>query len=112
MANSNARFPAAVQSKEALAESCVWTCGTDLSALCVMAETEDIDEDTRALVEQLCTRAGILMEDTSVQALIRAASLDDLHSKVVRSKSAVGGMDRLLNAAYALLQGDGEFQVQ
>jgi hypothetical protein len=74
-----------------------------------MTGAQDIDEDTRALVEQLCTRAGTLMEDTSVEALVRAASLDDLYSKIVRSKSAVGRMERLLRAADALLQDEGNF---
>lgn len=89
--------------KEALAESCVWTCVTDMSALRGMAEIYDLDEDTRALIEQLCTRVGMLMEDASVQALVRAASLDDLHSKVERSRFAVRHMARLLSAADALL---------
>lgn len=43
-----------------------------------MAKIHDIDEDTKALVEQLCTRAGMLMEDTSVEALVRASSLTGL----------------------------------
>lgn len=89
--------------KEVLAESCVWTCGTGTSALRGMAEIYDLDEDTRALVEQLCTCVGMLMEDASVQALVRAASLDDLHLKVERLGFAVRHMDRLLSAAGALL---------
>lgn len=106
MANSNARFAAPVQSKGAVAESCVWTCGSDMSALYGMAETYELDEETSVLVEQLCTRAGILMEDASVQALIRAALLDDLHLKIERSRFAVRQMDRLLSAADALLSAD------
>ena len=89
--------------KEALAESCVWTCGVDVSALCGMADVDHLDEETRALVEQLCTRAGMLMEDASVQALVRAASLNDLRLKVERSRFAVRHMERLLGAADALL---------
>ena len=72
-----------------------------------MAETHDLDKDTRALVEQLCTRVGMLMEDTSVYALLRAASLDDLHLKVERSRFAVRHMDQLLGAADALLDPKG-----
>ena len=89
--------------KEELAESCVWTCGTDMSALRGMAEIYDLDEDARALVEQLCTRVGMLMEDASVEALVRAASLNDLNLKVERSRVAVRHMDQLLSAADALL---------
>ena len=54
-----------------------------------MAEICDLDEETRVLVEQLCTRVGMFMEDASVQALVQAASLEDLHFKVERSRFAV-----------------------
>ena len=92
--------------KEGLAESWVWTCVTDMCALPGMAEIYDLDEETRLLVEELCTRVGMLMEDASVQALVRAALLDDLHLKVERSRFAIRQMDRLLSAAYALLSPD------
>jgi hypothetical protein len=68
-----------------------------------MAEISDVDEETRVLVEQLCTRVGMLMEDVSVQALIRTAPLDELQLKVERLRLTVGHMDRLLGAAEALL---------
>jgi hypothetical protein len=89
--------------KEAPAESCVWTCDTETGALRGMIETYELDQDTRALVEQLCTRVGMLMEDASVQALIPAASLNDLRLKVERSRFAVRHMEQLLGAADALL---------
>lgn len=69
-----------------------------------MDELHDLDEDTRALVEQLCTRVGMLMEDASVQALVRAASITSLKLKVERSQCAVRHMGRLLSAADALLR--------
>ena len=75
----------------------------DVSACRGMAETQDIDEDTKSLVEQLCTSAGMLMEDTSVEALVRAPSLAGLRLKVERSRCAVRRMDQLLGAAGALL---------
>ncbi len=68
-----------------------------------MAKANHIDENTRALIEQLCTRAGMLMEDASVEALVRAASLTGLRFKVERSRSAVRRMDQLLGAADALM---------
>lgn len=73
-----------------------------MTALYGMAETYEVDEETGFLVEQLCTRVGMLMEDASVQALVRAASLD-LHLKVERSRFAVRHMARLLSAADAFL---------
>lgn len=74
-----------------------------------MAKIYDVDEETRVLVEKLCTRVGMLMEDVSVQALIRAASLDELQLKVDRSGFAVGQMYRLLSAADALLSREFRF---
>ena len=68
-----------------------------------MAGIYDVDEETMVLVEQLCTRVGMLMEDASVQALARAASLDDLQLKVNLSRFAVRHMYRLLSTANALL---------
>lgn len=95
--------------KEALAESCVWTCVTDTGALCGMAEIYNVDEETRVLVEQLCTRVGMLMEDASVQALVRATSIDELHLKVERCRFAINHMDGLGCAADALLQSERGF---
>jgi hypothetical protein len=74
-----------------------------MSALSVMADVDDLDEDTRALVEQLCTRVGTLMEDASVLALVRAVSLDELYWKVKRSGFAVRQMDQILGTADTLL---------
>jgi hypothetical protein len=68
-----------------------------------MAEISDVDEETRVLVEQLCTRVGMLMEDVSVQALIRTVPLDELQLKVERLRLTVRHLDRLLGAAEALL---------
>lgn len=69
-----------------------------------MADVDDLDEDPRSLAQQLCTRAGMLMEDESVQALTRAASLDELQLKVGHLRLTVDHMDRLLGAAEALLR--------
>lgn len=74
-----------------------------MGALCGMADICDVDEETKVLVEQLCTRVGMLMEDASVLAVVRAASLNDLRLKVERSRFAVRHMERLLGAADALL---------
>ncbi len=106
MTNSNGRFAAPVQSKRTPAESCVWTCGTDIGALGGMADIYEVDDETRLLVEQPCTRVGMLMEDASEPALVRAASITSLKLKVERSQCAVRHMERLLSAADALLRPD------
>lgn len=68
-----------------------------------VAQDDELDGDTRELVEQLCTRAGMLMEEVSEAALIRASSAHDLSSKIRRARSAVQKMDRLLSAAEVLI---------
>lgn len=68
-----------------------------------MAEIRDIDEDAQALIEQLCTHAGILMEDTSVVVLMRPSSPAGLRLKIELSRRAVHRLDQLLGAASALL---------
>lgn len=69
-----------------------------------MAPTHNLDDETRALIEQLCSRAGMLMEDASVEAIVRAPSLNGLRLKVERSRSAVRQMHQLLGAADTLLK--------
>ena len=102
--NSNARFAAPVQLKRSADLKLRLDLRRRHGRIVGMAEISDVDEETRVLVEQLCTRAGMLMEDVSVQALTRAASLEDLLLKVEHSRFAVGHMDRLLGAAEALLR--------
>lgn len=45
-----------------------------MGALGGMTEICDVDEETRVLVEQVGIRVGMLMEDASVEALVRALS--------------------------------------
>lgn len=60
-------------------------------------------DDVKVLIERLCTQAGILIEDASVIALVRAQSVDELAVKVQQCRSAVQKMRQILNAADALL---------
>ena len=69
-----------------------------------MARNHEFDEDTRALIEQLCTRAGMLMEDASVEVLFRATSIAHLRFKMERTRRAVKQMHQLLDAVEALAQ--------
>jgi hypothetical protein len=85
--------------------SCVWTSGKGKSACRdSMAEPPDLDDDTRALIEQLCTRAGMLMEDASVEALVRASSITGLKLKAERIGQTVQQIHQLFAAAEALLR--------
>lgn len=71
--------------------------------MCAVANDDELDEVTLALVKQLCTRARMLMEDANAVALIRASSTHDLQFKIQRARCAVHKMDRLLGAAEALI---------
>lgn len=68
-----------------------------------MAEIEALNDDVRSIVESLCARAGILMEDLSVVALLVPSSDEELISKVRQARSAVEKMRLILDAADALL---------
>lgn len=81
----------------------MWTSGAYLSVCVGMAKTRTLDSDTQDLVEQLCTRAGMLMEDASVNALLRGSSAAQLRAKVQKSRLAATQMLRLLDAAAALI---------
>jgi hypothetical protein len=73
-----------------------------------MSTACEIDDETRILIEQLCTRAGMLMEDTSAEALVRSLSMGDLRTKIEQIEYAVCNMGRLINAAKALLNSEPE----
>jgi len=63
-----------------------------------------MDQDTADLVAQLCTRVGILMEDTSVVALtLGAVDESELSEMIERLQLAAGKIGHLLAAAQALL---------
>lgn len=63
---TNARFAAEVEWNIA-SPSWIWTSGSSRAVVSAM------DETTEDLIAQLCTRAGIIMEDTSVRALMAQA---------------------------------------
>jgi hypothetical protein len=62
---TNARIAAKVEWNEGC-QSWIWTSNLSLGVVSAM------DEETEDLIAQLCTRAGIIMEDTSVRALMVA----------------------------------------
>jgi hypothetical protein len=64
-----------------------------------------MDEDTLALVRQLCTRAGTLMEDASVTALVWNPRELSVGGRLEDLKDAIEQMRALIAAAQALLAG-------
>jgi len=62
-----------------------------------------MDEDTAALIQALCVRAGMIMEDESVGAItFQAAEGAQAEAQLVRLINASEVISRLLDAANAL----------
>jgi hypothetical protein len=95
-ANSNARFEHEVEWKEDTAKSCVWTCAATDGFVTVM------NDDDIALIRQLCTRAGCIMEDTSVIALIRDDGLT-LEARLAKLSAAANDIHALVAVARAIM---------
>jgi hypothetical protein len=94
-ANSNARFDTQVEWKVRKRRSCVWTCAASHCFVSTM------DDEDIALIRQLCTRVGCLMEDTSVVALI----WDDgvaIDARLAKLSAAANDIHALVAAAQAL----------
>jgi hypothetical protein len=63
-----------------------------------------MDADTEDLIAQLCTRAGILMEDASVMALmIRGLDVAERPARLKKLSAAIATMASLVEAAEALM---------
>ena len=61
-----------------------------------------MDKATFALVAELCARAGMIMEDTSVAALTIGAAEADVASTLDQIERAVDQMSKLIAAARSL----------
>jgi len=63
-----------------------------------------MDDDTRDLIAQLCTRIGMIMEDTSVVALTISGRMDDeRRAEIDDIKLAARQISALIEAVGALL---------
>jgi hypothetical protein len=64
-----------------------------------------MDEDTLELTQRLCTRAGMIMEDASAEALMIAASdAGTMSQKLTRLAEAAQAIGAMISAAQALHQ--------
>lgn len=62
-----------------------------------------MDDDIGDLISALCTRAGMIMEDASVDALMmRADDPDAINAKLERLADAALAISAIINAAQAL----------
>ena len=93
--NTNARFEREVECKEGAAKSCVWTCATPCRLVSAM-------DDDIALIRQLCTRVGCILEDTSIIALIWDDGLA-IDARLAKILAAASDINALVAAAGALL---------
>ena len=62
----------------------------------------ELDADTIDLINQLCTRVGMLMEDGAPIALHRSGSAPELKSRLWELQESVTSMTSLISAARAL----------
>lgn len=61
-----------------------------------------MDDDTAELIRALLTRAGMIMEDASVDAIMLAGSHADLSSQIASVQQANDVVGALVRAAVAL----------
>lgn len=67
-----------------------------------MTGADELDADTIDLINQLCTRAGMLMEDGAPLALHRSGSVAELKSRLWHLQASMTSMASLITAASAL----------
>lgn len=94
--NSNARFERQVEWKVSERESWIWTVSRG-GRLCA-----GMDDDTAELIRALLTRAGMIMEDASLDAIMLTGSHADLSSQIVSVRRANDVVGALVRAAAAL----------
>jgi hypothetical protein len=76
-------------------KSCIWTCTATPRFVSGM------NEDVLALIRQLCTRAGCIMEDTSVVALIWNDGLS-IEARLAKLSAAADDIQAIIAAARTL----------
>lgn len=67
-----------------------------------MAEPEAVDDDTDQLIVQLLTRAGMVMEDASAEAILSARKGVSLTKVIARLENASDRIAALVAAAKVL----------
>ena len=67
-----------------------------------MTGADELDADTIDLINQLCARVGMLMEDAAPLALYRSGSGPKLKSRLLQIQASVTLMAALIAAARAL----------
>jgi hypothetical protein len=73
------------------------------SPLIAMGDSNDIDPETRDLVVRLLTRAGMVMEDASAEAILSASADTPLDRIIPQLADAAAAINSLISAAAALV---------
>ncbi len=63
------------------------------------------DPETRRLIEELLTRAGMIMEDASVTALLHKSLTGSLPNRIGELENSAASITAIVRAARALLDG-------
>ncbi len=71
-----------------------------------MTGADELDADTIDLINQLCTRVGMLMEDAAPLALHQSGSGPELKSRLMQLQASVTSMASLIAAARVLATSD------
>jgi ribosomal protein L12E/L44/L45/RPP1/RPP2 len=61
--------------------------------------------DTERLINELLTRVGMIMEDTTVTALVRSSKGGDVRRRIKSLERSASSITSLVNAAKALTDG-------
>lgn len=77
-----------------------------LSLLAGMTGADELEADTIDLINHLCTRVGMLMEDAAPFALHRSGFGPELKSRLLQLQASVTSMASLIGAASALAKSD------
>lgn len=70
-----------------------------------MTGAHELDADTIDLINQLCTRVGMLMEDAALLALYRSRSGPELMFRLLQLQASVTSMGSLIAAPRKLANG-------
>ena len=71
----------------------------------LMDKKRRADPETMRLIEELLTRAGMIMEDASVNALLRDALAGSLTDRVDALEKSAASITAIMKAARAFLNG-------
>ena len=70
-----------------------------------MTKKRRADPETKRLIGELLARAGMIMEDSSVTALLSNSLAGSLHNRIGELENSAASITAIVRAARALLDG-------